>query len=630
MNRTLVGLIFLFSLYTYAAYDEYSVTVENQPVAVHVSGLMAKKPSQDQRIDKPHEPFNKIELPKLVPHNLGAYDQYRVTILAQPLLVTCDNCSGGGGGTWGSITGTLSSQTDLNTALGLKQAGPLTGDVTTSGAAATIANLAVTNAKIAASTIDLTTKVTGILPPANGGAPPVTRNLHVDCSRTDTGSYTADGSPSRPFALPSAAVTQIITNADNSTHPYRILIEPGTCVDVLSFNSALLYDLTFEGIGGSLSGVVLAPSGNTAITSTSNNTNLGALNFFNLGIVGDITFTGDINNTNFASNAITFNNVATQGKSAGTIVNNVNNIYWYNSTVQATGGTLSLTNVSFAFIYGGGGHPGGTLTLVQNNGTNNPAQSSGNYLLMDNSKDYAATTIDAGSEMDMIQNYIGSNATITNNGTIHSFQSIWESGTNTLNSGSTTRVDGDLIRVTPVGTSGVVTDRGNFHSTNISATTASNLVSVGTITTGTWSATTIATTKGGTGVTSVTTSPTASSFAGWDANSNLSAKNHLPGFTTAAAASTTTNLVVGSTYFQAWTGSTSGQIVGLPVASTLAAGQPFFLLNNTNQTIQVNTSGGNAIKTMAAGSTLLVICVNTAGGTGTASWYWQYTAALNN
>lgn len=46
----------------------------------------------------------------------------------------------------------------------------LTGDVTATGpgsAAATIANLAVTNAKIANSTIDLTAKVTGILPNAN-------------------------------------------------------------------------------------------------------------------------------------------------------------------------------------------------------------------------------------------------------------------------------------------------------------------------------------------------------------------------------------------------------------------------------------------------------------------------------
>lgn len=50
---------------------------------------------------------------------------------------------------------------------GALNSGPLTGDVTTSGLAATIANLAVTNGKIANGTIDLTTKVTGILPNAN-------------------------------------------------------------------------------------------------------------------------------------------------------------------------------------------------------------------------------------------------------------------------------------------------------------------------------------------------------------------------------------------------------------------------------------------------------------------------------
>lgn len=62
-------------------------------------------------------------------------------------------------GTWAAPPGT-----------GINQ---LTGDVTAgpgSGSqAATIANLAVTNAKIANATIDLTTKVTGLLPLANGG-----------------------------------------------------------------------------------------------------------------------------------------------------------------------------------------------------------------------------------------------------------------------------------------------------------------------------------------------------------------------------------------------------------------------------------------------------------------------------
>lgn len=65
---------------------------------------------------------------------------------------------------------------DWNTFNGKQAAGnyitALTGDVTASGpgsVAATIANSAVTNAKIANSTIDLTAKVTGVLPLANGG-----------------------------------------------------------------------------------------------------------------------------------------------------------------------------------------------------------------------------------------------------------------------------------------------------------------------------------------------------------------------------------------------------------------------------------------------------------------------------
>lgn len=76
-----------------------------------------------------------------------------------------------GTGTVNFIEGTLDAIALQGTSSnGITQ---LTGDVTAgpgSGSqASTIANLAVTNAKIANTTIDLTTKVTGILPLANGG-----------------------------------------------------------------------------------------------------------------------------------------------------------------------------------------------------------------------------------------------------------------------------------------------------------------------------------------------------------------------------------------------------------------------------------------------------------------------------
>ncbi len=103
--------------------------------------------------------------------------------------------AGGGGGitTLNTLTGTtqtFAKVDDTNVTLAIGSSGTthtftlgwsgtlaaarmpaLTGDVTTSAGAVatTIANSAVTNVKIAAATIDLTTKVTGVLPVANGG-----------------------------------------------------------------------------------------------------------------------------------------------------------------------------------------------------------------------------------------------------------------------------------------------------------------------------------------------------------------------------------------------------------------------------------------------------------------------------
>lgn len=124
--------------------------------------------------------------------------------------------------------------------------------------------------------------------------------------------------------------------------------------------------------------------------------------------------------------------------------------------------------------------------------------------------------------------------------------------------------------------------------------------------------------NGGTAVTSVTTAPAATTFAGWDANSNLSAFNHIEGYATTATAAGTTTLVVGSKYQQYFTGSTT-QTVLLPVASTLVLGQQFQVINNSSGVVTVQSSGANTIQAMAANTTLIITCVLTSG-TGTASW----------
>jgi hypothetical protein len=91
--------------------------------------------------------------------------------------------------------------------------GNLTGDVTTTGSTATtIANLAVTNAKIAASTIDLTTKVTGLLPAANINQ----ANNYAWTGTQDMSGATSHTIPIAAGATPSAS-GQIAYNSTTNT-----------------------------------------------------------------------------------------------------------------------------------------------------------------------------------------------------------------------------------------------------------------------------------------------------------------------------------------------------------------------------------------------------------------------------
>ena len=132
--------------------------------------------------------------------------------------------------------------------------------------------------------------------------------------------------------------------------------------------------------------------------------------------------------------------------------------------------------------------------------------------------------------------------------------------------------------------------------------------------------------NGGTGVTSVTTVPTASAFAGWDANSNLSANNLINGYATTATAAGTTTLTVASAAQQFFTGTTT-QTVALPVVTTLANGQQFTIYNLSTGTVTVQTSGGNIVQAMLTNTKLTVTVDNNTLGTGLASWVWNYQAS---
>jgi hypothetical protein len=129
--------------------------------------------------------------------------------------------------------------------------------------------------------------------------------------------------------------------------------------------------------------------------------------------------------------------------------------------------------------------------------------------------------------------------------------------------------------------------------------------------------------NGGTNSSSVTTAPTATTFAGWDANSNLSAKNFIEGFTSTATAAGTTTLVVGSTYTQYFTGS-STQIVKLPTTS-IVAGQQYLIENRSTGLVTVQSSGANTIQIMSSNTSLLATAL-VATPTTAANWDVVYSA----
>lgn len=132
---------------------------------------------------------------------------------------------------------------------------------------------------------------------------------------------------------------------------------------------------------------------------------------------------------------------------------------------------------------------------------------------------------------------------------------------------------------------------------------------------------------GGTGVTSVTTAPTASAFAGWDANANLSADSFIAGYATTVTAAGTTTLTVTSVQQQYFTGSTT-QTVVLPVTSTMVLGQSFTLVNNSSGAVTVNSSGANLVQTLAANSSAIVTVILTSGTTA-ASWSVNYSSSVD-
>lgn len=120
----------------------------------------------------------------------------------------------------------------------------------------------------------------------------------------------------------------------------------------------------------------------------------------------------------------------------------------------------------------------------------------------------------------------------------------------------------------------------------------------------------------------VITTPTASTYASWDANANLSANNFNAGYATTATAVGTTTLTVASASQQYFTGTTTQTLV-MPVVSTCALGQSWLVVNNSTGAVTVQSSGLNTITTLAGGTSARFTVISLTGATAS-SWNSSY------
>ena len=113
------------------------------------------------------------------------------------------------------------------------------------------------------------------------------------------------------------------------------------------------------------------------------------------------------------------------------------------------------------------------------------------------------------------------------------------------------------------------------------------------------------------------------SFFAADANGLANIPNNIGYTAITATTGATTTLTVASKQQQIFTG-TQVQTIVMPVATTLTAGQEWIIDNNSTQALTVNTSGGNTLLSVAPKGYAIITCVNIAGGTGVASWDYDY------
>ena len=111
------------------------------------------------------------------------------------------------------------------------------------------------------------------------------------------------------------------------------------------------------------------------------------------------------------------------------------------------------------------------------------------------------------------------------------------------------------------------------------------------------------------------------------ANNNALNNKYNMGFTTQAGVNfTAIVLTAASTQMQVITGTATGASFTMPVGTTMPNGTQFTIINLSTQAVNVNSSGGNLIATVAASSNLTFYLVNNSVTTA-AGWSGVYSTA---
>lgn len=100
----------------------------------------------------------------------------------------------------------------------------------------------------------------------------------------------------------------------------------------------------------------------------------------------------------------------------------------------------------------------------------------------------------------------------------------------------------------------------------------------------------------------------------------LDYKSHRTQTAITTVSASTLTLTVTSEEIQVFQGTTAGQVVKMPDATTLTVGYRYWIHNDSTQTVTVQDNSGTQIFALAASERLILICV----GTGTAAGSWTY------